>query len=100
MLKRHLLFCYCTALFHVRSLNSFLVARLFGEKHSVDVWQDSTGQNCDSSLELVEFLVILDGKSNVTRCDTCLFVVTGGISRQFKNFGTEVLKNDTGAYFP
>ena len=70
-----------------------LLGALLGKKDSVDVGKHTTGGDGNSSKQLVQFFVILDGKSNVTRHNTRLLVVTGGISGQFQNFGTEVFED-------
>ena len=59
----------------------------------MNVGQDTSRSNRDSSQELVELLVVLHGKSNVTRCDTGLLVVTGGVASELENLGTEILEN-------
>ena len=70
-----------------------LLARLLGEKHGVDVRQNTSRRNRDSSQELVELLVVLYGKSNVTRRDTGLLVVAGGVASELEDLSTEVLEN-------
>jgi hypothetical protein len=71
--------------------------RLFGgllwEKDSVDVWQHTSSGNGDTSQKLVELLVVLDGKGDVTRNDTALLVVTGSVSGKLEDLGTEVLED-------
>ena len=59
----------------------------------MNVWQDTSRCNRDSSQEFVELLVVLHGKSNVARNDTGLFVVTGGVASELEDLSTEVLKN-------
>jgi hypothetical protein len=59
----------------------------------MNIRQDSATCNGNASQELVELLVILDSKSNVTGSDTALFVVTCGIASQLENLGTEVLED-------
>lgn len=72
---------------------SNLFRALLWEKDSVDVWKNTTGGNCHSSKELVKFFVVLDGEGKVTRNDTALLVVAGGVASKLENLGTEVLKN-------
>jgi hypothetical protein len=43
--------------------------------------------------EFVQFLIIANGKLEMTRNDTSLLVVTGSITSQLKDFGGEILKN-------
>ena len=59
----------------------------------MDVGQDTSRCNGDSSQQLVELLVVLDGKGNVTGHNTALLVVTGGVSGKLQDLGTEVLEN-------
>ena len=70
-----------------------LLGGLLGEKDGVDVGEDTTGGNGDTSKKLVELLVVLDGKSNVTGDDTALLVVAGGVAGELENLGTEVLED-------
>ena len=66
---------------------------LLGEKNGVDVGKDTSRSDGDSAQKTVEFLIVLDGKGDVTRDDTALLVVTGGVSGEFEDLGTEVLKD-------
>ena len=59
----------------------------------MNVGQDTTRGNGDSSQKSVEFFVVLDGKGNVARHDTRLLVVTGGVSGKFQNLGAQVLQD-------
>jgi hypothetical protein len=59
----------------------------------VDVWQHTSSGDGDTSQKLVELLVVLDGKGDVTRNDTALLVVAGGISGKLEDLGTEVLED-------
>jgi len=53
----------------------------------VDVGQNTTLGDSDMSKELVQLLVVANGKLEVTRDDTSLLVVSGGISSQLEDFG-------------
>ena len=68
---------------------------LLGKKNGMDVGKDTSGSNGDSTQETVEFLVILDGKGDVTRDNTALLVVTGSVSGKFLDLGTEVFKDSS-----
>ena len=70
-----------------------LFALLGRKKDGVDVGKDTSGSDGNSSQESVEFLVVLDGKGDVTGNDTALLVVTGGISGKLEDLGTEVLED-------
>ncbi|EJK66207.1 hypothetical protein THAOC_12889 [Thalassiosira oceanica] len=70
-----------------------LLARLLGQEDSVDVGQNTAAGDGDSSEELVELLVVLDGQGDVAGDDTCLFVVAGGVSGELEDLGAEVLED-------
>jgi hypothetical protein len=70
-----------------------LFAALLGKKDCVDVGQDTSGSDGDSSEKTVEFLIVLYGKSDVTGHDTALLVVTCGVSGEFEDLGTEVFED-------
>lgn len=59
----------------------------------MNVGQDTTLSDCDVAKELVQFLIVSDGELEMTRDDSSLLVVTGGVAGQFENFGGEVLKD-------
>ena len=66
---------------------------LLGEKDGVDVGENTAGGDGDSAKELVELLVVLDRKGDVTGHNTSLLVVTGGIASKLEDLGTEVLED-------
>lgn len=57
----------------------------------MDVGEDTTGCDSNTSEQLVEFLIIADCELDVTRNDTGFLVVTSSVSSELKNFGGEVL---------
>lgn len=59
----------------------------------MNVGQDTTLSNCDMSKKLVQFLIVSDGKLEMTGDDTGLLVVAGGVTSQLKDFGGEVLED-------
>ena len=61
----------------------------------MDVGEDTSRSDGDSAQETVEFLIVLDSKSDVTRDDTALLVVTSGVSGEFEDLGTEVFKDSS-----
>lgn len=63
------------------------------EKFGVDVGEDTTLGDDDVTEEFVEFLVVPDGELQVSRDDTGLFVVSGGITSQFEDLSSEVLED-------
>jgi len=72
---------------------SALAACLLRQQVGMDVRQDTTLGNSDVTQQLVQLLVIPDGKLEVARDDTRLLVIAGGVTCQLENFGGEVLKN-------
>ena len=59
----------------------------------MDVGQHTTRGNGDTSEQLVELLVVLDGKSQMTGHDTALLVIAGGVTGKLEDLGTEVLED-------
>ena len=59
----------------------------------MDVGQDTTSGDRHSSQKLVELLVVLHGKSNVTGHNTALLVVAGGVASQLEDLSAEVLED-------
>ena len=64
---------------------------LLGEEHGLDVGQDTSLSDRHSGQELVQLLVVTDGKLQVTWDDPALLVVTGGVSCKLKNLSGQVL---------
>lgn len=61
----------------------------------MDVGENTTLGNGDVTQELVQLLIVADGKLEVTGNDTGLLVVTGGVSSQLENLSSEVLENSS-----
>lgn len=62
------------------------------EQCTVDAGKDTTeGDGCAD--EGVQFFITTDGELEVARSDTLDFEILGGITGQFENFGSQVLKN-------
>ena len=68
-----------------------LLAALPGEENCVDVGQNSTLGDGNSSQQLVELLVVADGELQVAGVDPLLLVVTGSVSGQLKDLSGQVL---------
>ena len=68
-----------------------LLLGLLGQKHGLDVGEDTALGNGDSSKQLVQLLIVADGQLQVTGDDPGLLVVTGSIASQLKNLSGEVL---------
>jgi hypothetical protein len=61
----------------------------------VDVGEDTALGNGNVAEKLVQFLVIADGELEMTRNDTRLLVVAGGIAGQLEDLGSQVLENSS-----
>jgi len=72
---------------------SGLGLRLLGQKHGLDVGQNTTLGDGDAGQKLVQLLVIADGQLKMTGDDSGLLVVTGGVSGQLQNFSGKVLED-------
>jgi hypothetical protein len=59
----------------------------------VNVGQNTTLGDGDVAEKLVQFLIVADGKLEMTGDDTGLLVVTGGVTGQLEDFGSQVLKD-------
>jgi hypothetical protein len=70
-----------------------LACGLLWEKDGVDVWENTTLGDGDSAHELVELFVVSDGELQVSRGDSGLLVVSGGVSGELEDLGGEVLKD-------
>jgi hypothetical protein len=70
-----------------------LLLALLWQEDGVDVWQDAAGCDGDASEQLVELLVVADGKLDVTWDDALLLVVAGGVACELEDLGSEVLED-------
>ena len=68
---------------------------LLGEKYSLDVGQHTSLSDGDSAEKLVEFLVVADGKLQVSGNDSGLLVVTGSVSSQLEDLSAEVFQDSS-----
>jgi len=59
----------------------------------MDVRKDTSRSNGNSSKQLVQLLIVLHSKGDVTGHNTSLLVVTGGIASKLEDLGTEVLED-------
>lgn len=59
----------------------------------MNVGQNTTLGNGDVTEKLVQFLIVADGQLEMTWDDTGLLVVTGGVTSQLEDFGSQILKN-------
>ena len=79
--------------FSIQKDDLSLLFGLLGEKDSLDVGEDTSLSNGDSSQKLVQFFIVTDGQLQMTRDDPGLLVVTGSIASQLKNLSAQVLKH-------
>mgnify|MGYP006952853420 CR=1 FL=1 len=70
-----------------------LLARLLGEQDSVDVGENTTVGDGDTSQELAQLLIVADSQLDVAGHDTGLLVVASGIAREFENLSGQVLED-------
>ena len=59
----------------------------------MNVGEDTTLGDGDVTQKLVQLLIVPDGELKVTGDDTGLLVVTGSVTGQLEDFGSEVLEN-------
>jgi hypothetical protein len=59
---------------------------LLRQQDRVDVRQDTARRDRDRAQQLGQFLVVADGQLDVSRYDSGLFVVSGGVPGEFENF--------------
>ena len=83
----------------IRRFRALSVKRLSGllallwEEHGVDVRQDTAGGNGDATEQLVQLLVVADGKLDVTGDDALLLVVAGSVASELEDLSREVLED-------
>ena len=73
----------------VRLLALWLLG-LLGEKHSLDVGEDTALCDGDTGEELVQLFVVADGQLEMAGDDSRLLVVAGGVACQLEHFGGQV----------
>ena len=72
---------------------NLLSRRLLWEEYGVDVGEDTSRRDGDAAEQLVQLLVVLDGKGDVTGHNASLLVVAGGIASKLQDLGAEVLED-------
>ena len=73
-------------------------ADLFGflfEEDGMNIGQDASLRNGNVTKKFIQFLVVSDGKLNMTGNDSLLFVVTGSVPSQLKDLSSEVLQDSS-----
>eukprot|EP01050_Picozoa_sp_SAG11_P013411 SAG11_NODE_1565_length_4673_cov_9.494972_1_plen_164_part_00 len=63
------------------------------QQDGVDVRQHAAGGDGDRTQQLVQLLVVANGKLHVARDDARLLVVAGGVARELENLSAEVLEH-------
>ena len=66
---------------------------LLGQKHGLDVGQNTSLGNGDAGQKLVQLLVVAHSQLQVAGDDPALLVVTGSVSRELEHLGGQVLHN-------
>jgi hypothetical protein len=66
---------------------------LGGEELGENVGEDTTLRDDDGTEELVKFFIVSDGELQVSGYDTGLFVVSGSVTCEFEDLGSEVLED-------
>ena len=79
----------------ITEMKSVTLLALLGEQHGVNVGQHTTVRDGDSAKELVELLVIADGKCQVTGCDPGLLVVASSVSSELEHLSAHVLHDSS-----
>jgi len=59
----------------------------------MNIGKDASRSDGNSTKQLVQFLIVLHCKSDVSRHNTSLLVVTGSISSKLQNLSAEVLED-------
>ena len=78
----------------VKNRNLFLVSgSLLGQKHGLDVGQNSSLGDGDSREKLVQLLVVSDSQLEMAGVDSGLLVVTGCVSGQLEHFSSQVFQD-------
>ena len=75
-----------------RCLLSSGLLGLLGEENGLDVGQNTTLGDGDTGQQFVQLLVVPDSQLEMTWDDSCLLVVSSGVTCQLENFGGEVFK--------
>ena len=71
-----------------------LIGRLFKE-NGLNIRQDASLGNGNIAKKFIQLLIVSDGKLNVARNDSFLFVVTGGVPSELQDFSSEVLEDSS-----
>ena len=77
-----------------RNLFGFLLG-LLGQKYCLDVRQDTSSSNGDSTEKFVQLLVVSDSQLQVPWDDPGLLVVTGSIASQLEDLSAQVLEHSS-----
>lgn len=59
----------------------------------MDVGENTTLSDGDTSEQFVQLLVVSDGELKMSRDDTGLLVISGGVTCQLKNFSGQVFED-------
>jgi hypothetical protein len=73
----------------------YLFTGLLWEQDCVDVGQDTSSGDSDSTEKLVQLFVVLDSQSDVSGHDSALLVITGSVSSKLQDFSAQVLQDSS-----
>jgi hypothetical protein len=65
------------------------------EKNCMDVWENTTGSDGNTTHKFVQFLVVADGQLDVARHNAGFLVVACGVAGKFQDLGAKVFKNSS-----
>ena len=71
----------------------YLLLGFLGEKDGLNVGQNTTLGNGDTTEEFVQFLVVANGQLEVSGNDSALLVVPSSVTGQLEDLGAQVLQN-------
>lgn len=67
--------------------------RLLGQQCSMNIRQNTTLSDGNVTKQLVELLIVADGKLEMTRDNTRLLVIAGGVASQLENFCGKIFED-------
>ena len=65
----------------------------------MDVWENTTGSDGNTTHKFVQFLVVADGQLDVAWHNAGFLVVTCGVTGKFQDFGAQVFKDSGHVYW-
>ena len=59
----------------------------------MDVWQDTTSSDCDTTKQLAQLFIVAHCQLDVTGHDAGLLVITSGVACQLKDLSSKIFQN-------